>query len=138
MYIHCFWILFPGRSLQSTEQSSLCYTVGPYFIYSSMDMSIPISQVITSSSFPLYPPPPAASNHKFVFWLFWVLCNFLWILGSASPFLKEQKAIWIFIGIALAVVLKNRVILTMLILALHEHGMVFHLLRLLLSFSSVL
>ena len=67
---------------------------------SSMDMSIPISQVITSSSSHLYPPP---------------LAEFLWILGSASPLLKEQKAIWIFIRIALtlSVVLKNSAILTM-------------------------
>ena len=51
MYIYplFFKILFLYRSLQSIEQSSPCYTVIyiiNYFIYSSMYMSIPISQFI--------------------------------------------------------------------------------------------
>ena len=29
-YIPCFWISFPFRSPQSTEQSSLCYTAGSH------------------------------------------------------------------------------------------------------------
>ena len=45
-----FQISFPFRSPQSTEQSSLYYTVGShqliYFIHNSVYMSIPISQFI--------------------------------------------------------------------------------------------
>ena len=55
--IHSFQMLFPYRSSQSTEQSSLCYTVGPYQLsilymvtYSSVYKAIPVSQFI--------PPPP--------------------------------------------------------------------------------
>ena len=50
-----FQICFPFRSLPSIEQSSLCYswfTLVIYFIYSSVYISIPISQFIL----PFLPP----------------------------------------------------------------------------------
>ena len=48
-----FQILFPYRSLQSTEQSCLCYTVGHYFIYSVVYMCIYVNP-----NLPIYPSPP--------------------------------------------------------------------------------
>ena len=48
-YIHSILGSFP-RSLQSIEWTCLCYTLGPYyviyFVYSSLYLSIPISQFI--------------------------------------------------------------------------------------------
>ena len=58
-----YWILFPYRLLQNTEQSSLCYTVRPcrlfyiqYWVYVNPNLLIYPSP----SSFPF-------GNHKFVF-----------------------------------------------------------------------
>ena len=36
-YIYIFQILFPYRRLQNIDYSSLCYRVGPYFIYISLE-----------------------------------------------------------------------------------------------------
>ena len=53
-------ILFPYRSLQSTEQSCLCYTGGPYFIYSVVYMCIYVNP-----NLPIYPStlPPLGGSH---------------------------------------------------------------------------
>ena len=53
-----FWISFPFRSPQSTEQSSLCYAVGSHqlsilYIVVYIYMSIPISQFIPPTPSPL-------------------------------------------------------------------------------------
>ena len=52
-----FQILFPSRSLQCIEQSSLWYTVGPCWLC--------ILYVVVFIS--LAPPPFSFGNHKFVF-----------------------------------------------------------------------
>ena len=53
-------------SLHSIEQSFLCYTVGPYFIYSSVCRLIYILYV--NPNLPVYPLIPLG-NHKFVFYI---------------------------------------------------------------------
>ena len=53
--MYLFLILFPFKLLQNIDQSSLCYIVGPgwLFKYSSVYMSVPDSQYIP----PLYLNP---------------------------------------------------------------------------------
>ena len=60
-----FQILFPYRPLQSIEQSSLCYTVGPYQL-SILYLVVCICQ---SQSPNLSLPPLPPSNHKCVFYI---------------------------------------------------------------------
>ena len=48
-----FQIPFPYRSLQSTEQSCLCYTAGHYFICSVVHM-----RIYVNPNLPVYPSPP--------------------------------------------------------------------------------
>ena len=50
-------MLFSGRSLQSTESSSLCYTVGPYYL-SVLYIAVRIcqSQSPNLSPHPHFPP----------------------------------------------------------------------------------
>ena len=67
IYIHIstlFQILFLHRPLQSIEQSSLCYTVGPHQL-SILYIAVCIcqSQSLNLSLPPLFP----IGNHKFVF-----------------------------------------------------------------------
>ena len=52
-YIHSFFfkILFPYRPLQSTEQSSPCYTVGSYYLFYTQQC------VYANPNFPIYPFP---------------------------------------------------------------------------------
>ena len=63
-----FQILFPYRALQSTEQSSLCYTVGSYYL-SILHTVVCICQS-QSPNLSLLPPPPfPLGNHKCVFYI---------------------------------------------------------------------
>ena len=66
--------LFPYRSLQSTEYSSLCYTVCPYQS-SILYIVVCICQSPNLSLSPLSP-----SKHKFVFYI----CNFISVLQISS------------------------------------------------------
>ena len=70
-------MLFPYRSLHSTEQSSLCYTVGPALYHQC---------VYVNSNLPTYPSSSfTPSNHKFVFYA----CDsisVLWIKSFVSFF----------------------------------------------------
>ena len=59
-----FQILFPYKSLQSTEQSSLCYAVGSY----QLSILYIVVCICQSQSTNLSPPFPL-SNHKFVFYI---------------------------------------------------------------------
>ena len=56
--IPLFWISFPFRSLQSTEQSSLCYTVGSHYLSTLYIVSIVYACQSQSpnSSIPSSPP----------------------------------------------------------------------------------
>ena len=59
-----FQILFPFRLLQSVEQSSLCYTLGPWL---SSILSV-VVYTRPSQTPSLSPPPPfPPGNHSFVF-----------------------------------------------------------------------
>ena len=49
-----FHILFPFRLLHNTEQSSLCYTVGPYWS-SILNTAVHIHPQLSRISFPLSP-----------------------------------------------------------------------------------
>ena len=66
-----FQILFPSRSLQSIEQSSLCYTVGSYWL-SILHIVVCLCQSQSPSLSPSFPP----GNHKFVFYI----CNSISVL----------------------------------------------------------
>ena len=57
-----FKVIFPYRSLQSTEYSSLCYTVGPY----KLSILYRVACICQSQSPNLSLPPPSPGNHKFV------------------------------------------------------------------------
>ena len=59
-----FQILFPYRPLQSTEQSSLCYTVGPY----QLSILYIVVCICQSQSPNLSLCPFLPGNHKFVFY----------------------------------------------------------------------
>ena len=67
LYIYRFilyQILFRLRLLQNIEQSSLCYTVGPYYLsILYIAVCICLSQPPNLS----LPPPFPFGNHKFVF-----------------------------------------------------------------------
>ena len=69
-----FQILFPYRLLQSIEQSSLCYTVGPYQL---SILYIVVCMCQSQSSNLSYPPP---GNHKFIFYI----CNSIFVLQISS------------------------------------------------------
>ena len=58
-----FQILFLYRSLQNVELSYLYYSVGPYFKYSNVKMSIPNSQPISPSH------PSIPGNRKFILYI---------------------------------------------------------------------
>ena len=72
-YIHSILGSFP-TSLQSIEWSSLCCTLGPYyviyFVYGSLYLSIPISQFI--------PPRPLSLGN---IWFFTSMTIFLFHVG---------------------------------------------------------
>ena len=61
-----FQILFPFSLLQNIEQSFLCYTVGPCWLF-----ILNIAVCICQSQTPNYPssPPFPPGNHKFVFYV---------------------------------------------------------------------
>ena len=82
IYLLFFQILFPYRQLQSTEQSSLCYTVGPYQL-SILYIVVCICQS-QSPNLSFLPFPP--DNHNFVFYI----CNSISILQISSfvPFFQ--------------------------------------------------
>ena len=61
-----FQILFPYRSLQDIEYSSLCYTVGPCCL-SILYIVVCICQSKTPNLY--FPLPFPFSNHKFVFYV---------------------------------------------------------------------
>ena len=61
-----FQILFPCRSLQSIEQSFLCYTVGSY----ELSILYIVVYVCQSQSPDLSLPPFPVGNHKFVFYIY--------------------------------------------------------------------
>ena len=58
-----FQILFLYRSLQNVELSYLYYSVGPYFKYSNVKMSVPNSQPISPSH------PSIPGNRKFILYI---------------------------------------------------------------------
>ena len=67
VYIYIlFQILFPLKLLQSTEQSSLCYTVGPCWLSilnipeSTCQSQTPLYSSISSGRAPEAPAPPCA------------------------------------------------------------------------------
>ena len=57
-----FQILFPCSLLQNTEQSSLSYTVGPYWL-----SALYIVVYTHNPNLLIYSPPFSFSNHRFVF-----------------------------------------------------------------------
>ena len=66
LHIHVsilFQILFPFRLLQSTEQSSLCYTVGPCWL-SILNIAMCTCQSQTPNL--SLPSPFSPGNHKFI------------------------------------------------------------------------
>ena len=80
-----FWISFPFKSPQSTEQSSLCYAVRFSFLICFIHsrvyicISTPISQFIPTLSSPL-------SIHMFILYI-WVSISTLQV-GSSVPFFQ--------------------------------------------------
>ena len=70
-----FQILFPYRSLQSIEQSSLCYTVGPYQL-----STVYIVVCICQSNLQFLSSPLPPGNRKFVFYI----CNSVSALQISS------------------------------------------------------
>ena len=54
-------VLFPFRLLQSIEQSSLCYTVGPCWLF------ILYIVVCVNPNLPIYPSPPFPLGNRSLF-----------------------------------------------------------------------
>ena len=87
MYPYRLRILFPRRPLQSIEQSSLCYTVGPYQL-SVLNTVVCICQS-QSSTLSLSPLP--RGNHKLVLYM-WL---YFWsLLRSPVSIGDERRARW--------------------------------------------
>ena len=65
-YIHSFSLFFPYKSLQSIEQSSLCYTVSLYLAYLVYIQYVQ-QYVYVNPNLPIYPSPPFSphDNYKF-------------------------------------------------------------------------
>ena len=101
-----------------------------WFAYLSIYHCLDYCSFVVSFEIENYESSKFALLFSKLFWLFWVPCISMWIVGSACQFLQKIPAeILICIVLNLLINLENIAILTIFSLLILEYGMSSHLFR---------